>query len=344
MDVDVVGLQEVFYAKDRQLITQAAADGGLVYSHYFQSGLVGSGLLTLSRYPIGETSFLRFQLNGRPQDLVRVDYYAGKGVGRVRVQTPAGPVDVYNAHFIAPYLEFGPDRFAAHRVAQAMETSRYIRTTSGAVPAILTCDLNCYTDDLTYRTIVSSGGLVETYGTVHPEGCTDAAPDRSGYATIHPPARFDYVFARSGAAGTLSVISSRFELGGLPIPNPDGVLGYSDHYGVLTEFEMASAPEAPVAETAVEPGLWSSIGDLLGLGIHRNYKQRRKASLVAAAASIASAALLGPRKTQPAGSAGRVLVTALLTGLLVAGGVNLSTAARLTTETKTLATLLGEDL
>ena len=51
-------------------------------------------------------------------------------MGRVRVLTPAGPVDVYNAHFIAPYLEFGPDRFAAHRVAQALEAGRYMRTTS----------------------------------------------------------------------------------------------------------------------------------------------------------------------------------------------------------------------
>ena len=52
MDVDVVGLQEVFYEKDRRLIARAAAEGGLLYSHYFQSGLMGSGLLTLSRYPI----------------------------------------------------------------------------------------------------------------------------------------------------------------------------------------------------------------------------------------------------------------------------------------------------
>ncbi len=102
MDVDVIGLQEVFSAGDRKLLVEAAGRGGLVHSHYFQSGLMGSGLLTLSRYPIVDRSFLRFRLNGRPQDLVRVDYYAGKGVGRVRVLTPEGPVDVYNAHLIAP--------------------------------------------------------------------------------------------------------------------------------------------------------------------------------------------------------------------------------------------------
>ncbi len=341
MDVDVVGLQEVFYEKDRRLVARAAAEGGLVHSHYFQSGLVGSGLFTLSRYPIGETSFLRFQLNGRPQDLIRSDYYAGKGVGRVRVLTPEGPVDVYNAHFVAPYLELGPDRFAAHRVAQALEASRHMRATSGPIPAVLTCDLNCYPDDLTYQTIVGSAGLVETYSASHPEGGEDAVTDRNGYATIHPPARFDYIFARSGTAGTLSVAHSRFVLGGAPDPNPDGVAGYSDHYGVLTEFELASGPEAALTESATEPALWSSIGDFLGLGIHRNRTQRRRASLAAAAASVTSAALLRSGKARPAGSGARVLVTALLAGLLVAGGVNLSTAARLNSETNTLATLLA---
>jgi len=349
MDVDVAGLQEVFWEGDRRLIALAAAEGGLAFSHYFQSGLMGSGLFILSRYPIDEASFLRFRLNGRPQDLIRSDYYAGKGVGRARILTPAGPVDIYNAHFIAPYLEFGPDRFAAHRVTQALEAGRYMRATSGAVPAVLTCDLNCYPDDLTYQTLVGSGGLVETYSAAHLEDSEPPATDRSGYATIHPPARFDYVFARSGTADALKVAGSRFVFGGVPQPNPDGVRGYSDHYGVLTEFEIAPAAEALAVEATVpaapaEPALLSSIGEFLGLGIHRNRRHRRKASFVAAAASVTSAALLGPRRPRPTGSGGRALVAALLAGLLVAGGVNLSTAARLNTETNTLATLLGEDL
>lgn len=359
MDVDVVGLQEVFYAKDRQLIIRAAAEGGLIHHHYFHSGVAGSGLLTLSRYPIEETSYLRFQLNGRPQDLIRVDYYAGKGVGRARIATPAGPLDVYNAHFIAPYLEFGPDRFGPHRVAQALEAGHYMRATSGETPAVLTCDLNCYPDDLTYRTLLSSGGLVETYGTVDAPGggasdggasdggASDGGASggaRSGYATIHPPERFDYIFARSGGRGALDVASSRFVLGGTPDPNPDGVRGYSDHYGILTEFELAPAAEAAPAEAVEEPSLLEAIGDLLGLGIHANRRQRRKASLMAAAASVTSAALMRQRNGRTAGSVGRVGASALLAVLLVAGGVNLSTAARLNTETNTLSALMGRDV
>ena len=225
-------------------------------------------------------------------------------------------------------------------MAQALEASRYMRVTSGSIPAVLTCDLNCYPDDLTYQTIVGSGGLVETYSAAHGEGGGAAVADRNGYATIHPPARFDYVFARSGAAGTLNIADSQFVLGGVPDPNPDGVRGYSDHYGLLTEFELAPAPEAAAAEPAAEPALWSSISEFLGLGIHRNRKHRRKASLVAAAAGVTSFALLHPARARTAGSGVRALVTALLAGVLVVGGVNLSTAARLNTETQTLAAFL----
>jgi sphingomyelin phosphodiesterase 2 len=323
-------------------LVRAAAEAGLSHSHYFQSGIMGSGLLTLSRYPIVASSFLRFRLNGRPQDLIRSDYYAGKGVGRLRLRTPKGPVDVYNAHFIAPYLEFGPDRFAAHRVMQALEAGRYMAEQSEGIPAILTCDLNCYTDDTTFLTIMAAGELAETCSAAH--GCDDPpdAVERNGYANIHPPARLDYIFSRSGAATRLVPVRTQFLLGGAPSPNPDRVAGYSDHYGVHTEFELSSIEARRAAHPSARSGLKSMVAGELHHGIRRNRKQHRRASLVAAVASVSSAALLSqsrPRTTRR----GRVLGAVVLAGLLVTGGLNLSTAARLDTETRTLATLLGQD-
>lgn len=345
MEVDVVGLQEVFYAKDRKLLVEAGARAGLVYGHYFQSGVMGSGLLTLSRYPIVENSFLRFRLNGRPQDLIRVDYYAGKGVGRVRVRTPDGPVDVYNAHLIAPYLEFGPDRFTAHRVAQALEMGRYVDAQSHDAPAVLVGDMNCSPEDATYRAIVAAGGLTEACSNAAAGSPEAVFADRNGYASIHPPDRFDYVFGRSGARRHLTTKSSRFILGGAPDPNPDGLLGYSDHYGVLAEFELAVAeaqslragktPAAPLRPVVEAP---------FNRGIRGNRNHRRKAGLVAAAASLSSAALVGRSRGRELGPLGRLLTVAVVAGLLVTGGVNLSTAARLDTESRTLAAMLRDDL
>ena len=335
MDIDVALLQEVFYQKDRDELTEAAAAGGLTYSRYFDSGLVGSGLLTLSRYPIVDSSFLRFRLNGRPQDLIRSDYYAGKGVSRVRIETPAGPVDAYNAHFIAPYLEWGPDRFAAHRVAQALEAGQYMTAASAGVPAILGCDLNCYPDDNTYRTLLVAGGLTQA--------CAgdDQSTDRNGYANIHPPSRYDYIFARSCPTQRLVAHRTRIVLGGEPWPNPDKVRGYSDHYGVLTEFELAPAAQSVTVRPAESDPLRKLLLGSFGQGIEGIRRQRRKAGFVAAAASVGSAALWG--KSRSGAGAGRIATIAILVGLLLAGGVNLSTAARLGTETRTLADMLEEE-
>jgi endonuclease/exonuclease/phosphatase family metal-dependent hydrolase len=336
-------LQEVFYAKDRNLLVEAAARAGLTYSHYFQSGLMGSGLLTLSRYPIVEQSFYRFRLNGRPQDLVRVDYYAGKGVGRVRVMTPDGPVDVYNAHLIAPYLEFGPDRFESHRVAQAVEMGRYIEEQSRDVPAVLVGDMNCHPDDATYHAVVAAGGLFEACGEYNPDPAEALLTQKNGYATIHPPDHFDYIFGRSGSKDHLVSKRTRFVLGGAPDPNPDGLLGYSDHYGVLAQFELVRVLQPMRAGLTPAVPLRKVMEGPFNQGIHGNRKHRRKAGIVAAAASLGSAAVVGGSRGLDFGPVGRLVTAAVVAGLIVAGGVNLSTAARLGTESRTLAAMLGEE-
>ena len=41
---------------DAALLSAAAAEGGLQHSHYFQGGVIGGELLTLSRHPIAEVS------------------------------------------------------------------------------------------------------------------------------------------------------------------------------------------------------------------------------------------------------------------------------------------------
>ncbi len=42
--------------RDVQLVTRAAAEGGLAHSFHYQSGAIGSGLLLLSRHPIVDVS------------------------------------------------------------------------------------------------------------------------------------------------------------------------------------------------------------------------------------------------------------------------------------------------
>ena len=81
---DVVCLQEVWCAADaRSIASQAALGGHLVYSHHFRNGAFGSGLLTLSAFPILGASFSAFAAAGDPLAVLQGDGVAGKGVGCV---------------------------------------------------------------------------------------------------------------------------------------------------------------------------------------------------------------------------------------------------------------------
>src|SRR5688500_12922252 len=75
---DILCFQEVYLPRcPKILIDQLKVQ--YPYSHHFSSGLVGSGLLTLSKYPIVDAAFHRFRMGGKPLRLEHGDYYAGKG-------------------------------------------------------------------------------------------------------------------------------------------------------------------------------------------------------------------------------------------------------------------------
>eukprot|EP00798_Chlamydomonas_sp_ICE-L_P032240 gene32239-16805_t len=101
--LDVVVLQEIWVGVDAKLLMESAAKGGLSHSIHFRSGMFGSGLVTLSRYPIVESGFWRYSSAGDPAAISCGDFYAGKGFGWVRINTPCGPVDVFNTHLHANY-------------------------------------------------------------------------------------------------------------------------------------------------------------------------------------------------------------------------------------------------
>ena len=65
-DYDLVALQEVFSDRDWDIITRAQmGNSNLKYFHRFKSGVIGSGLALLSKYPIVEASFQRFNSTGK---------------------------------------------------------------------------------------------------------------------------------------------------------------------------------------------------------------------------------------------------------------------------------------
>lgn len=246
MGVDLVGFQELYFEADRQKILDLISKDGLIYHHYYHSGLLGSGLLIISRFPILETRFWGYSLNGRPQDLVRPDFYAGKGLAFAQLKTPAGRVDFYNTHLIAPYLEIGEDVYFSHRVAQAVDLANILTSTSRGLPLILTGDFNTTPDRLTYRTCVKLGEIQDSYlesnGTDPGVTVTTEIP----YLLVHEPERTDFIFYRRGCAKHLLVTSSEVTLAKVAPDFTNQIQAYSDHYGVRTNFCLIDADSATI--------------------------------------------------------------------------------------------------
>ena len=352
MHLDIVGLQELYSEDDRRLVMEGAASGGLVHTRYFPSGAIGSGLLMLSRFPIQEASFLRFRLNGRPQELLRSDYYAGKGVARLRLETPLGPLDAYDTHLVAGYGEIGSDIYYYHRLAQAYELARYVATQSRDVPVIVTGDLNTTPDRLPYRACTALGQLTDSFWMANPGDAGITVTTDIPYVPVHAPERIDYILYRGGPGDTLRVLSSEVTLKaappGAPCSEPPSrgriaARAYSDHYGVCTTFEwVTGAPGTPSPE--IDASVLAAVRQALEEGVQRAHGDQQSSWIRAGVAGLLSVILLAARSKTPISRRAflRGLAAVISAGLLLAGGVTLSLGFQLSKEEQILRQLLDE--
>jgi endonuclease/exonuclease/phosphatase family metal-dependent hydrolase len=215
LEPDVVGLQEAFWPKDREALLGELAGTGLVHSRYFRSGLVGSGLLVVSRFPIREAFFHRYTRGGNPLKVWHGDWWAGKGVCLTRLELPngAGYLDFFNTHAHAGY---GEPAYDAVRLSNMQEHAAFMnRAVSGTAPAISAGDYNC------------------REGTPQWEAFTLGA-DLARMMTI--PSKIDHVFAKANplydfeAVETVA-IEDTLDIGGEQID-------LSDHTGYMTTIRI----------------------------------------------------------------------------------------------------------
>lgn len=103
--IDVVLLQEVWVSSDAARLMSAARKGGLLHSVHFCSGAFGSGLITLSRFPVLAARLHIYSSKGDPCAVFSGDFFASKGVGWCRLAVPGvkDPVHVFNTHLCSNY-------------------------------------------------------------------------------------------------------------------------------------------------------------------------------------------------------------------------------------------------
>jgi len=157
---DLIGFQEAFYEGDRSILLNQLKKAGLVYSQYFRSGFMGSGLLVVSRFPIEEVFFRRFSARGKFYKVWHGDWWAGKGIGLVRVRLPGnnGHLDFFNTH---AHADYGNDEYKNVILSNLKECAVFINENSTKIsPAICTGDFNSRLGSIQNKTLVQDAKLL----------------------------------------------------------------------------------------------------------------------------------------------------------------------------------------
>ncbi|KAK0830737.1 phospholipase C type enzyme [Friedmanniomyces endolithicus] len=180
----LVGLQECWTQAD-YLAVRSLTKSILPYGKFYFSGIFGSGLAILSKYPIEESSMYRYPLNGRPSAFYRGDWYVGKGVACARIRMrpgKGGVVEVFCTHLHAPYAEAGGgDSYACHRVAQAWEVARLMRWAGERGHGVVGLgDFNSEPGGLGYRVVVGGAGVRDVWRVARPESAVERKGGKVG--------------------------------------------------------------------------------------------------------------------------------------------------------------------
>ncbi|KAI9836748.1 MAG: phospholipase C type enzyme [Thelocarpon superellum] len=176
----IVGLQECWTQEDYQSIRHQTKDV-LPYGKFYYSGIFGGGLAILSKWPIEESSMVRYPLNGRPTAFFRGDWFVGKGVACARIRTGSSRqdvVEVFCTHLHAPYEREPHDSYLCHRTAQAWEIAKMMRGAAERGHLVVGLgDFNMLPLSLAHQLITTHAPVQDAWRVVHPDSAIGAAID-----------------------------------------------------------------------------------------------------------------------------------------------------------------------
>ena len=177
---EIVGLQECWTQEDYLSISHETRHI-LPHGKYYYSGIFGGGLAILSKWPIEESSMVRYPLNGRPTAFFRGDWFVGKGVACARINMGPGPenvAEVFCTHLHAPYEREPNDSYICHRTAQAWEIAKLLRGASERGHLVIALgDFNMVPLSLAHRLITAHAPVIDVWRVQHPDSSIGAAED-----------------------------------------------------------------------------------------------------------------------------------------------------------------------
>ncbi|KAI8938952.1 hypothetical protein NX059_004804 [Plenodomus lindquistii] len=199
---DIVGLQECWTQQDYLAIRERTRDI-LPFGKFYWSGIFGGGLAILSRWPIEESSMVRYPLNGRPAAFYRGDWFVGKGVACAKIRM--GPsrknvVEVFCTHLHAPYEREPHDSYICHRTAQAWEITKLMRAAAERGHLVIGLgDFNMVPLSLAHRIIETHSPVRDVWRVLHPDSSIGAAKDTVEQARKRPVPTAEYNITTNGA-------------------------------------------------------------------------------------------------------------------------------------------------
>ncbi|NWX78629.1 NSMA phosphodiesterase, partial [Alca torda] len=335
---DLVLLQEVWSEQDYSDL-KVKLGGCYPFSHYFRSGVIGSGLCVFSRFPILDTLLYQYSLNGYPYMLQHGDWFCGKCWHGGAGITAIPPLPSCQLH--AEYCR-EKDAYLPHRLLQAWELAQFIRHTSKAADVVvLGGDLNMHPEDVGIRLLRGWTGLRDAFAeATRFEGCEDGCtlvPDNcftvnSELLPFPLGIRIDYILYKAVSSFTVKCEELKTTTG--TAPGTD--IPFSDHEAVMATLHIRRQGQA-AGDTlgTAEPMLVDVVTEArteVGVGLRAARRQRYSAGRMAVLALLllllqaaaALGALAGLADGQPFPKLSFCLLAFLALGvLLLATGLHL---------------------
>ncbi|NWQ89620.1 NSMA phosphodiesterase, partial [Burhinus bistriatus] len=245
---DLVLLQEVWSERDYSDL-KVKLGHCYPFSHYFRSGVIGSGLCVFSRFPILDTLLYQYSLNGYPYMLQHGDWFCGKSVG---LHGGGGGHGCFALPFCQLHAEYcrEKDAYLPHRLVQAWELAQFIRHTSKAADGVLLGgDLNMHPEDVGIRLLRGWTGLRDAFTeATRFEGCEDGCtlvPNncftvKSELLPFPLGIRIDYILYKAISSFTVKCEELKTTTG--TAPGTD--IPFSDHEAVMATLQIRRQGQA----------------------------------------------------------------------------------------------------
>ncbi|XP_026857557.1 sphingomyelin phosphodiesterase 2a [Electrophorus electricus] len=253
---DIVLLQEVWSERDFLFLKRKLVSSH-PYSHYFRSGVIGSGLAVFSKHHVQDALLSPYTLNGYPFMVHHGDWFGGKAVGLVILDVFGLKTNVYITHLHAEYSRTKDD-YLPHRIVQSWELLQFVRHTTGNADVVIVGgDLNMHPKDLGNRLIRAHTGLRDCYlDTNMFEGCEEGITliadnhftKKQDLIPFEKGIRIDYILIKGSGSVNVRCESMSTTKGSVP----DKPFPYSDHEALTTELVIlcseGTASCMPVSE------------------------------------------------------------------------------------------------